>query len=1154
MADAAITSKPTSRPVYMTTPQRQSGGSREMKVSWKNPSSATDRNNSARATGIIIHWDLVLVSIKDGKSTLTRHFDQKVGDNTLTSATLNLNAFRSREFPNEIWTRDTFYPGTTDNTHEWTKMWCLRTLRCGVYYYNAKGEGPGTITTMNFKQPFATTVSKPEQAADTGHVSCTVKTPKGDDHLEVHSGWWTRTVYDSRTKKKSVAHGKVTRGSSVTVSYDVADRMQLTYDQYVSFKVEAFTRGYWGNSEKRSQTLYVSFPKEPKITSVQIPSKNSSDKVTVLVNTQQATKDKPQHPVTGTRLEVLASSTYTSASQIPANAEWTDLDIVDDGDCTAISCTVSDVKPDVDTYTWIRVKTWNQIESIFYRYSKPLRLKSLETKSPTAAGDGCTITNAVAGKDGTSIVVTTKYDEDNRNTGTEITWSQYSDAWFSTDQPDSFEAEWATDTSTYTRDGTTRYKGTVQITVRGLDPTTTYYFQARRYLDLDDKDRTYSGWSDQKECTTTADPTEEDSADTKPKPVPESVSLIVPAFTPHGQGIPVTWTFQPDSNENVNTDLADHQTGWELYVPKGTYTKGGVSNKEWVVARGTDAKGAYTIPYETQQDAKGVTGLIELIADAGGPRDSIALQVRVSTSGNWCESETSTAQIAYSPKLGLSVPTVTAQPAIMTAYCTVQSDLSVVVRATGACGDMPWGYATQAIGDTIWSGTVTPSWGTLDPTQTDEYQQLLQDLVDAQSTTEVVTRWVTNPAYADDDRWNSYNVANIDSPGLSEQRYDTGNKVGLLVTKPDGVKRMGQLYQSTWDGSSWSAWSQVSYQKVLDTSNAAYDQVVVTFNSSSTYQRFVNGTLALALDVVTDNKDSEASVLAAQQAIDEYLADAYAYVGTIALPTGLDLWDGSTYTATVVATDPRTSLSSEVAETTFMVEWARQAPELAEGDVTVTPLSSFDESGNHEVTATVSLPSGGSLTAGDRLDVYRVTPDGPYLIYRDASPGAVINDPYAPYGKTELAYRVAVRTTDGDTSWRDYPYELRFGALRIDFGSRHVELPYNITPNDSYSKDFVATRYLDGSIDGFWNEGAVRQGGFSTELIKLYDRARLDVVRELAHYAGPCFVRCAEGIAYAADVEVNSIGTDYKSLAYGISLNVTEVELTEEYMGVSEEA
>lgn len=1162
MADAAITKAPVVRPSYMTTPKRQSGGSRELKVSWKNPSSATDRNNSARATGIKIIWDLVLVSISDSKKTLTRHFDEKVGDNTLTNCTLNLNAFRSREFPNEIWTRDTFYPGTTDASHEWTGQWCLKTVRCGVYYYNAKGTGPGTVTSMNWQRPFATSVARPVQSAETGHVDCKVATPKGEDHLEIHSGWWTRTVYDSRTKKTSVSHGKVTRGSSVNVAYDVTDRQQLTYDQYVRFTVSAFTRGYWGNSETRTQTLYISYPREPKITGVSIPSKGSSDKVTVLVNTQQATKDKPQHPVTGTRIQVLKSSPYSSESQIPSEAEWEDLDVQDDGDCTALACTVSEVKPSVDTYSWIRIKTWNQHENIHYRYSKPYRLKTLETKSPTASGDGCTITTCAAGKDGTSVVVTTTYDEDNRNTGTEITWSKYSDAWTSTDQPDTFDATWKSNTSTETRDGVVYYKGTVKITVRGLEPTTTYYFRARRYLDLEGNDRTFSSWSNKKECTTLADPEDPSTSDTKPKPRPDSVSLQVPNYTPRGDDMDVTWTFQPDSSDNVDDKLAEVQTAWELFVPAGVYTVKAASgstpakkNPEWNIGASVkkDAKGAYTIPYADVQKT-----LAKITSTLDGVKDEIQMRVRVKTSGEWRESSTRTARIADVPELDLYTPECTVQPHSIDFYCSHQARLDVVVRAHGASGEMPYGIDAQAEGDTIWSGRVTPKWTEFDATSTAQYAQLQQDLIDAQSTINVTTRWYgcMRPYDMDDAAYVAWRDMTNFQPGLSMSETTGTNKYELLVPKPMRVESVSGLYASTWSGSAWGVFTSVSYTKSLDNaSDASWSVITVTFPSSSLYQQWVNGTLALALDAVTYDKDAQQSALTAQQAIDDYLARALDYVGTVTPPAGLNLWDGCTYDVSATATDTTTRLVSDAATGEFGVEWSRQAPVLGDGDVTVTPHDTYDEAGNHQLTATIEIGERNDFLTTDAFDIYRVTVDGPYPIYSDARAGQTITDPYAPYCKRgNLAYRVCIRTSDGDMAWHDYQYELRYHALRVEFGSRHVELPYNVVPTDAYSKDFEARRYMDGSIDGFWNAGAMRTSGFTTDLIKIYERERLDAVRALAHYAGACYIRTAEGCAFTANVNVNSIGTDFKSLAYGVSLDVTEVEMADEYKGIDESA
>ena len=1155
MADAKITKAPTARPAYMTTPKRQSGGSREMKVSWKNPSSATDRNNPARATGMKIIWDIVLVAINDSKKTLVRHFEQSVGDNTLTTATLNLNSFRSREFPKEIWTRDTFYPGSSTDSVEWNKMWCIRTLRCGVYYTNAKGTGPGTITQTNFNRPFATTVARPVQAENTGHIDCKVTTPKGDDHMEVHSGWWVREVYDSRTKKTNRATGKVTRGSSKNVAFDVSDRMQLTYDQYVRFTVRAHTRGYWGDSEEKHQTLYVSYPREPKISGVSIPSKHGSDKVTVLVDTQRATDKHPEHPVTGVRIQVLRSCAWATEGAIPSEAEWEDLDVQDDGECTALSCAVSDIRPAVDTYTWIRLKTWNQIETIFYRYSKPMRMELLETQSPTAEGDGCVITKATAGNDGKCIKVVTTYDEDNKNTGTQIAWAKYGDAWTSTDQPDDFDATWCTKTSTYTRGGKTRYKGTVEITVRPLDPETKYYFKARRYLDIEDKERTYSEWSEVKECTTLPDPDEvETVGETKAAPVPASVSLIAPSYTPRGEDIDLTWTFQPDSDDNVDEELSQKQTGWEVYIPAGAYTKAGVANKELMVASGTDAKGAYTIPYEGSGSVVGVRALVSKVVAAGGARDSIALRVRVKTSGRWRSSSTRTARIADPPALATFAPTITEQPARLEFYCNQQARLSIVLRAAGASGEMPWGSAFQANGDTIWSGVVNPRWRAFDPTKTAQYAELLQDLADARTASEVTSDWRVTSSAESLEAWRAL----IDQYGTASNWFSLAyrpeqNALRLYVPKSEGMQSHGAVMASTYDGTEWSAWAAADATTEMFTpEGGANDYLLVTFTNASDYEAFRDGTLVLSASVTTLDKDVSASVEAAQEAIDAYLANDYAYMATVTLPDGLDLWDGCAYEVSATATNATTRLTSETATAATEVDWARQAPELAEDAVTVTPHDETDEDGNHRLWATIELPSEG-LADTDRMDVYRVTVDGAYLLYSDASAGDTITDPYAPYDEYDgLAYRVCVRTADGDMSWRDFPYTLRFHALRVEFGSEYVELPYNLALRDSYSKDFEARRYMDGSIDGFFNAGAMRTGGYSTDLIKVEDRAQYAAVKRLGRYAGPCLVRTGEGMCFTANVEPSSIGVSYDSAAINVALDVDEYAC-DEYQGVRSE-
>jgi len=1160
MADKAITKAPTSRLAYMSSPKRKSGTSRDVTVTWKNQSWVSDRQNAARAEGVEIHWELML-QWHGNKNTSVEHVDQRYYDVTQTSATVNLDWFTARG-QKTIWHRDHYYPGKSDATHEWRKGWHLKSVRCTVRYTNRKGKGPATTTVMDTAKPGVPTVTALTQDAATGHVSCKVTCPKGEGRAEAESAWWTRTVYDTRyepKKRTSVLHGVVARSATGGVEFDVFDRMGLSYDDYVRIVVDAHTRGWWGDSDTRSRTLYVSYPKIPKITSVGIPSKSSTDKVTCWVNLQQATSKAPQHPVTGVRLQVLKSSTYTSESQIPSDAEWEDLDIQDDGDCCAISCTVADVRPAVDTYTWIRLKSWNQIENIFYRYSSPVRLKTLETKSPSAAGDGCTVTKCAAGKDGTSVVVTTEYDEDNKNTGTEITWSEYKDAWTSTDQPDSFDATWATDKSTYTRSGVTRYKGKCVVTVRGLDPNKTYYFRARRYLDLADKDRTYSSYSAIRECTTLADPDDDSSSSTKAKPRPDSVSLVAPSYTPHGEGIPLTWTFQPDSRENVEEKLADKQTGWELFVPAGAYSKtsGGktTTNPEWIVAAGTDAKGAFTIPDASAGGVRGVKSLVTLVRKYGGPSDSVKLRVRVKTSGAWRESATVTARVADKPVLAVYAGTATSQPAHIQFYSDQQPRLSIVLRALGCRGDMPWGEDFQTDGDAVWSGVKTPSWSAFDATKTDQYEQLQQDIDDARDAYEVQsTRFamdVGDPAAMESFTGRFGDVAWFDSI----EQNDADGSIVISVSKGESIQTVDATMASAYADGEWSEPSAASVTTAIDRSGDESDTITVTFSNAADYTAYKDGTLVLAIDTTGLDKDVAASVEAAEAALEEYMSVGYAYMATVELPEGLDLWDGATYEVTATATNRTSRLTSEAMRAEFQVEWARQAPALTDSDAVVTPHDEWDEAGNHRLYATVEIGDRSDFDDDDRFDVYRVTTDGIYLIYSDAAAGDTVTDPYAPYSKRdELAYRVCLRTGDGDMSWHDYPYVLKYHALRIEFGSRYVELPYNIVPTDSYSKDFEARRYMDGSIDGFWNAGAMHTGGFTTDLIKIMERDRIEDVRSLARYAGACFVRTADGHAYMANVAVNTVSTDYKSLAYGVSLDATEVELAEEYMGIVEGA
>lgn len=1124
MANVAITQKPTAKPSYQTAPIRQGSGSRVMKVTWKTPGSATSTSNPARIAGVAVVWDIDCVSINDSKKTLRRNFTQRAGDPLLTSFQLNLDSWKSVQFPNETWTRDTFYPGASDATHERRKEWCIRTVRVGVYYYNAKGDGPKTITSMSFRQPAAPTISALAQNADSGDVSCKVTIPKGEGSDEVHSGWVTRDVYDSSTGARSVTHYVVGRGASKTVSWDVSDRMRLSYSQYVRIIVKAHTRGFWGNSAAKSKSLYVSWPNIPTIVKNGVTfssvKKTVTDKVTVKLKANATTT----HPTTGVRLQALANSDYSKAANIPGDAQWTDL-AVDDGDCTALSCDVASLQSEPGKWSWIRVKAWNQVEDVFYRYSAPRRMDELHTTPDTATDDSCTVQTLTPTADGKGIKAVIKYKENSHNTGTEITWSTDYYAWTSTDQPNSFTFSWKdseTESGGY-------YNGTQTVYIRGLDieeaeagttAKTKFYVRARRYLDGDDG-TTYTAWSARKACVMTDTQPAEDE-DGEDVPTIDAVTLTTGGVRPRGSDVTMTWTIEGEAE----------QVGWELFtgtakkvtttVPDAyptrtvtTYTL----TKPKVVASGTDARGAHEVRAAQ-------------LAQLFGTASSKWFAVRAYYAGGYAESEAVRLTLADAPTITALGGTVTAQPASVQLTCTSVSDVAMVVRSLGASGDAPEGTRTQATGDVVWSAALAPVWsegsvgtsnlctndpamwerGTFRPSGTNAGDEL-------DHTTRIR---LTEGAAIEVTPETTYT--------LSITEGDTADEDGYVVV----------LYGYDEDGAFVASDSLVTWQTSPVTwtpTTAVTLRLALRHNGTPITPIFPDEVGSGALIQLEEGSSATPWT--------PHGADLPSLNTTITLPDGLDLWDGSRYEVTATATDRATGLSSAPTTTALDVAWERQAPELADDDATVTPYDSTDADGIRSIGATVTIGEPTGATEDDKLDLYRVTPDGATLIIEDLSIGDTVTDPYAPYGGDGLAYRIALRTPDGDTTWTDYPYALAANHVRVDFvgdhGLTYVELPYNLQLSDARTKDVEVRAKLDGSVNGYWNAATRRTGSVRSDLIRVEDAETAARLAELGRSPYAALVRTPDGHCYVADVQVAEIGRSYDSSATTVSISTTEV-------------
>lgn len=265
------------------------------------------------------------------------------------------------------------------------------------------------------------------------------------------------------------------------------------------------------------------------------------------------------------------------------------------------------------------------------------------------------------------------------------------------------------------------------------------------------------------------------------------------------------------------------------------------------------------------------------------------------------------------------------------------------------------------------------------------------------------------------------------------------------------------------------------------------------------------------------------------------------YYSIVTLPEGLDFRNTVEYTLEATVIDPETGFSSETREMSFGVQWAHTARPPA-SSTSITLLGD-----SKSVRVSPSKPE--NWQAGDVYDLYRVTTDTIDLIAAGQEYGTDAVDRYAPFGKNvSLRYRIATRTKDGDVSWLDYPYFLRGYQLRFDWGSgQSLELPYNITMGDAYTKHYEAHTHLDGSKSGHWNPGFDKKGNFTTKLARVDSDEQARLIRAMGSYPGPVFVRTPDGSAYQANVLVKGLDASFDDLLLDIKIDVEALSLSDAY-------
>ena len=635
---------PTKKPTGAVTSlaiKRGTGGAHTAVATWKVPSELVKSSSATQATKFVVAFSLGIAG-KDPTDSDT------IAKTTVKTKTENLNNFNAGK---KTYTRASFYPLTTRKLAYVTVK-----VRAANKY---GGSDKLASATMKFKKPRKPSIAAMELNTSTGVVSTDITTDAGNDLYERYDTeyYWTVTKSDGTVLRD--VHTTSTN-TTINLSYDATGYQSLPYDQYIKFRCKARARGYAGASAWVEREYYLAFPKRPTIEAIDVPDKSASERVTVQISTN-ATK---QHPVTVAQLEALKDVTYASVAEIEAaSVTWTEVGAADNGACTALACTVSDVLPTAGKHSWVRVKCWYEVEAALHRESVPMEVDALYYDAATITNDSVVILSATPGDDGTSAVVQLAWAPTgitDTSDGTELSWSDYDKAWRSNEKPEIEQITY--DDGQVIDSGTsTTYESSATYYISGLEEGKTTYVRARRYKETDGG-TTYGPYGN--------------TAIIIPTVAPESVVLNAPAYVAKGEGIPFEWTFSGGST----------QTSWQLVLSSGT-----------ILAEGADSMGSCVLDAERA----------ESMATAG----AITASVRVSTGGGWVASNSMTVRIVEAPTLSISVPaTLTSQPLSFGATCGVDAQLVCVVTAQGVSGDTPSGMMLQPEGDTVWSDVVLPEW------------------------------------------------------------------------------------------------------------------------------------------------------------------------------------------------------------------------------------------------------------------------------------------------------------------------------------------------------------------------------------------------------------------------------------------------------------
>ncbi len=699
-----------------------------------------------------------------------------------------------------------------------------------------------------------------------------------------------------------------------------------------------------------------------------------------------------------------------------------------------------------------------------------------------------------------------KVDEENivlNSNGSEISWSKYRNAWDSNDKPSTLDIY---DSVTPPRVNTTelrkaqnaqggawglpsKYAYFHTAYIYGLEMGTPYYFRFRRFLKDSDASQ-----EDQYTKYVTYD---YGGSETPiiPRPRPAKVMLTAPPTIQEGSSISLSWSYD-DGGVVMDRVGTAPQDGYLVYaVPSSGFTNksnGAITNSS-------------KIDYRAMANAKPLT-----FKDSSGNE----IDTTKNTSAHYCT-------IPYSYILQNKLAMKLADRKLVSVvYLTVR------VKVGGQ-----WSDVSNVVAVTI---VKNPTMNCRLSIEDVDKRRIATD-------TNFNATLVTN----DDKAVCAIRITNIDGcttwMPYGKDVQPNGSVIYSERFVPKWVKKSDGLYEATWTSSG----RDLDFRdggKYRFESIAIHEYVASTLdlNASMTYydQRYYD-------DMFTNyTSDGELNPLELRLWANgpmnaEYDTDQYTY-------------DSAKYDA----------YGNRVGVTIdFEMDFKRKAtpiPTWSGKTYDYTPEQCIFPPTVYEDRVQFDIPSSWpGCSSDDVIDLYRVTPDGAYLARSDILPGQTVIDRLPMYSNyMPCRYRIATRTSDGSVDWVEVLSGKQGHCVRFDWGDadseQHggysfLELPYNLTWSDQWTKSTRIQDHMDGSYDAYWRGGVDRKNSFSTALLKFEDPEQIERVRALAKHTGPVYVRLPDGCAFCANVEVNSVKNTYNSLILEASFSAQEITMVPQY-------